>query len=229
MTVYDVAPRLPDVARLRELCRALAVLEVVLAPDSRDRYHQYDPAWRPGEEVAIARNGAGDEYAIVFTAAGVYVRGFDHESPMSPHATDDGEPWPGVLDSVPEVFRAQLDEPAFGDGYGTPHVTVCLWREPQDDAWRHGVIDFPAGDFPAGGDQDGADWLFGLLTDGTAEAARDWARDYYEQPVDLDAVRHLYAGRPLTDEVVTALNPATTRAAIADEISRIGYPLAAPA
>lgn len=222
MTAYDVARRLPGVARLRELCRALAALDVVLAPGSHDRYHQYDPAWAPGEEVAIARNGAGDEYAVVFSAAGVYVRGFDHESPMSPYATDDGKPWPGVLDSVPEVFRAQVDEPAFGDGYGTPHVTSCLWREPGDDAWRHGDIDFPDDD------QDGADWLFGLLTDGTAEAFREWAQGYYEQPVDLDAVRHLYAGRPLTAELVTALNPATTLTAIADDIARIGYPIGTP-
>lgn len=221
MTAYDVAGRLPGVSRLRDLCRALAVLDVVLDPDGRDRYHSYDPAWATGEEVALKRDGSGNDYSIVFTASGVYVRGFDHESPMSPYVTDDGKPWPGVLDSVPELFRAQVDEPAFTDEDGTPYVTVCLWRESGDDAWRHGDIDFPDGE------HDGADWLFGLLTDGTAEAARDWAQDYYERPVDLDAVRHLYAGRPLTAEVVTALNPATTRTAIAEDTSRIGYPTGA--
>lgn len=219
MTAYDVARRLPGASRLRELCRALAVLDVVLDPDSEDRYHHYDPEWAPGEEVAIARDGSGNEYSIVFTSGGVYVRGFDHESQMSPYATDDGKPWPGVLDSVPDRFRAQADEPAFADETGTPYVTVCLWREPGDDAWRHGDIDFP------GGYEDGADWLFDLLTDGTPDVFRDWAQEYYEQPVDLDAVRHLYAGRPLTDEVVTTLNPATTLTAIADDISRIGYPM----
>ncbi|GGV05405.1 hypothetical protein GCM10010502_70370 [Kitasatospora aureofaciens] len=46
------------------------------------------------------RNGSGDEYSIVFAPAGVYLRGFDHESPMSPYA-EDGV-WPGVVDSVHE-------------------------------------------------------------------------------------------------------------------------------
>lgn len=32
------------------------------------------------------RNGSGDEYAIVFSAAGAYIRGFDHEAVMSPYA-----------------------------------------------------------------------------------------------------------------------------------------------
>ncbi|MDQ2587961.1 hypothetical protein [Saccharothrix yanglingensis] len=218
MTAYDIADKLPAIPELRDLCRVLAVLDAVLDPDNEDRHHSYDPAWAPGEELASQKDGGGNEYSIVFTASGAYVRGFDHESPISPYATDDGKPWPGVTDSVPEVFRAQVDEPAFTDE-GTPCVTVCLWREWGDARWRHGDIAFPDDA------QDGADWLFDLLIDGSPEAFQDWAQDYYQQPVDLEAVRHLYAGRPLTTEVVAALNPATTLAAIADDIHRIGFPI----
>ncbi|MEA5362279.1 hypothetical protein VA596_22270 [Amycolatopsis sp., V23-08] len=218
MTVYDLARRLPAIPDLRALCRALAALDVLLSPDSDDRYHLYDTAWAPGEELASMRDGAGNEYSVVFTAAGAYIRGFDHESPMSPYATNDEEPWPGVLDDVPDVFRKCVAEPAFSDEYGTPYVTVCLWREHSDTAWRHGTIAFP------GKGDDGADWLFALLTERTPEAFREWAQDYYETPVDLDAVRHLYAGQPLTADVVTALNPATTLAAVADGVAATGYP-----
>jgi hypothetical protein len=222
VTVYDLARRLPAVPDLRALCRALAALDVVLNPGSEDRRHLYDTDWAPGEELASMRNGAGDEYSVVFTAAGAYVRGFDHESPMSPYATDDEQPWPGVLDAVPGVFRECVAEPAFSDEFGTPCVTVCLWREHRDTAWRHGVIDFPRD-----GD-DGADWLFGLLTDRTPEAFRDWAQDYYALPIDLDAVRHVYAGQPLTASVVTALGSATTLAAVADRVAATGYPIGRP-
>ncbi|MEU3650444.1 hypothetical protein AB0E59_44285 [Lentzea sp. NPDC034063] len=196
-----------------------AALDVVLSPDSDDRHHLYDTAWAPGEELASMRDGAGNEYAVVFTAAGAYVRGFDHESPMSPYATDDEKAWPGVLDSVPEVFRACVEEPAFSDELGMPFVTVCLWREHSGTAWRHGDIDFP------GDGDDGADWLFALLTDGTPEAFQDWAQSYYEMPVDLGAVRHFYAGLPLTEDVVTALNPATTLAAVTDQVAATGHPI----
>jgi hypothetical protein len=219
VTVYDLAHALPAIPDLRALCRALAVVDVVLNPGSHDRYHLYDTGWAPGEELASMRDGAGNEYSIVFTAAGAYVRGFDHESPMSPYATDDDEPWPGVLDTVPDVFRECVREPAFCDEYDTPYVTVCLWREHADTAWRHGVIAFPDD-----GD-DGADWLFALLTDGTPEAYQDWAQDYYERPVDLAAVRHIYAGQPLTANVVTALNSATTLAAVAERVAATGYPI----
>ncbi|SDP50162.1 hypothetical protein SAMN05421507_109173 [Lentzea jiangxiensis] len=217
VTAYDVARLLPAIPELRALCRALAVLDVVLDPGSDDRHHLFDTEWAPGEEMASMYDGSGNEYSIVFKAAGAYVRGFDHESLMSPYATDDGQPWPGVVDSVPEVFRECVEEPAFSDE-GTPSVTVCLWRENGDDAWRHGDIAFSEG-------EDGADWMFALLTEGTPEAYQDWAQDYYETPVDLDAVRHVYAGKPLTAAVVTALNPATSLADVADDVASIGYPV----
>ncbi|SER15904.1 hypothetical protein [Lentzea albida] len=183
---------LPGIPELRALCRAFAALDVLLDPDGVERHHSYSTTWAPGEELASMRDGSGNEYDIVFTAAGAYVRGFDHESPMSPYATDDDEPWPGVLDSVPEAFRAFVDEPAFADEFDMPVSTVCLWREHGDTAWRHGEIDFPTeGD-------DGADWMFALLTDGTPEAYQKWAQDHYETPVDLAVVRRVFAEHSVT-------------------------------
>ncbi|MFD9702727.1 hypothetical protein [Lentzea sp. NPDC059081] len=219
MTAYDVARRLPSIPDMRALCRALAALDVVLDPDTEDRYHLYDPSWGPDQQLASMRDGSGNEYSVVFTTAGAYVRGFDHESPMSPYATDDEKPWPGVLDSVPDVFRACVEEPAFSDEFGTPYVTTCLWREHSDATWHHGDIAFPATDH----DPDGADWLFALLTDGTPEGFQGWAQAYYEQPVDLDAVRHVYSGQPMTAEVVAALNPATSLAAVGESLAAMGW------
>ncbi|MGW4890992.1 hypothetical protein ACWEQL_01800 [Kitasatospora sp. NPDC004240] len=217
MTVNDVARSLPDPDTLRDHCRALAMLDAMLSPDWSSRYFSFDTRWSPTQEMASMRNGSGDEYSIVFAQAGVYIRGFDHESPMSPYA--EGEVWPGVVDSVPEEFRSCVDEPAFNDD-GIPTVTACLWRGPADEQWQTGEIDFPEGH----ADPDGSDWLFGLLVDRSSEAYAGFARDYYEIPVDLDAVRHVCALRPLTDDVVRALNAELTLAGLAEDIAEIGYP-----
>ncbi|MGW6914333.1 hypothetical protein ACWGB8_10995 [Kitasatospora sp. NPDC054939] len=195
------------------------MLDAILSPDWTDRYYSFDSAWAEGEETASMRNGSGDEYSIVFSAAGAYVRGFDHESPMSPYGSD-GEPWPGVVDDVPEVFRAYVTEPAFTDEDEVPVVTACLWREAADDGWRHGVIEFPAGE----GDPDGATNLFALLVDPTPEAYRRFAEDYYEVSVDIDAVRRVYALEPLDEDLVSSLNEDVTLADLADDLAEIGYP-----
>ena len=223
VTVHDVARRLPGIGVLRDHCRGLAMLEAVLSPEWADRYYSFDCGWSDDEEMASMRDGQGDDWFLVFSPDGAYLRGFAHESPMSPYARHtEPRPWPGVLDEVPEVFRRHLEEPAFADEDGRPLATACLWRKTGDTAWRAGEVDFPAeADEPA----DGADDLFELLVDRSAEAYRDWAEEYYEVRVDLEAVRHVLALRPLTDEVVAALNADVTLPGLAGEIAEIGYPV----
>ncbi|GLW52200.1 hypothetical protein [Kitasatospora phosalacinea] len=221
MPVADLISRLPGIPAVLDRCRALAMLDAVLAPVWADRCYSCDSRWAPGEVMASMRDGSGNAYRIVFSAAGAFATGFDHESALSPYRPGPGlgRPWPGLLDGVPEAFRAQLAEPAFcdGDGDGVPEATVCFWREAADPAWHTGN---PA---PAP-DDGGAARLFGVLLDGSPEAYRSFAEEYYEVDVALDAVRHVYALRPLTRQVVRALNPHLELAAPAGDVAEIGYP-----
>jgi hypothetical protein len=256
MTVAEVAPHLPAISELRDLSRALAMLDAILSPEWEFRYYSFDSDWsrEDGVEMASMRNGEGDDYSIVFSAPGAYVRGFTHESPMSPYGDERMAAWPGVLDEVPGAFCRWVEEPTFSDVDGVPVVTACLWRLHEDGqngsgeagngrargcgrdvsgrngsgrdvsgsgGWRHGTIDFPEGH----ADPDGSTALFGLLVDRTPEAYRRFAEDYYEVPVDLEAVRHVYNLRPLTKEVVGSLNPEITIADLAKDIAEIGSSL----
>ncbi|MCX5586028.1 hypothetical protein [Streptomyces erythrochromogenes] len=223
MSVYEILPVLPDVPALRDRCRALAVLEAVMDP--RDPFFAYAADWSETEEVALMDNGSGDDYAVVFSAAGAYARGFAHESRMSPWGGEDVEVWPGLVDDVPEVFRPYVTEPAFCDDDGdgpVPRVTVVFWREAADGAWRTGPVETPEG---PGGYGDGARDLFEVLAAGTPEAYRDFAEDYHERSVDLDAIRHVFALRPLTGDVVGALNPEADPGVVAGAVAATGYPV----
>ncbi|MEU4390572.1 hypothetical protein [Kribbella sp. NPDC023855] len=162
-------------------------------------------------------NGSGDQYAIVFSPEGAFARGFDHESPMSPYVSDDrSTTWPGLFDGVPDVFASQLDEPAFRDENGIAMATVCFWRRTGDDGWQCGPVE--------GVEKDGAERLFELLADGRPEAYLTFAEDCYEVALELDAVHHVYALMPLTEEIVTALNPEVMLKDLKDDIAEIGYP-----
>jgi hypothetical protein len=217
MTVREVARALPDIVVLRDRCRAVAMLDAILSPEWEYRYYSFDSQWGPGEEMASMRNGAGDMYSIVFSAAGAFIRGFDHSSPMSP-AVNDHQLWPGLVDSVPEVFIDCVREPAFSYD-GLLEATVCLWRQRGDDRWRAGEIRFPDSDDP-----DGADWLFAVLVDPTAIAYQTFAEDYYQHPVDIDAVREIHVLSPLTDDLVQRINPDLTLDNLTDDLAEIGYP-----
>ncbi|WP_426595624.1 hypothetical protein ACPPVS_08500 [Cellulomonas sp. McL0617] len=219
MTSHEVAAALPEIHVLRDRCRALATLEAILSPDWEDRYYSFDSHWAPGEEMASMRNGSGDSWSIVFTPDGVFVRGFDHESPMSP-AANGGVLWPGLIEGIPDVFLPCINEPAFSSD-GVPDATACIWRRALDSEWHVGVPDRPDGDDP-----DGADWLFAILLDGTATSYREFAEDYYEVDLDENPVDAVFALQPLTDELVQRLNPDMTLDELGDDLAEIGYPSA---
>ncbi|MER7690321.1 hypothetical protein [Streptomyces sp. NPDC097610] len=221
MTVYEVTAQLPETTVVQERARAMAMLDVIMCGEPSLRYYSFDPVWSEGESVASMADGSGNDYSVVFSSAGAFARGFDHESPMTPWAEEPLRLWPGLVDSVPEVFRPLLSEPAFCEHDGTLRATVCFWREASDAGWKSGVVDLPEEN---DGDVDGASRLFDVLVAGTAEAYREFAEEYYEMAPDLTAIQHILDHKPLTQAVVGLLNAERRLDDLHAEMAQIGYP-----
>jgi hypothetical protein len=158
------------------------------------------------------RNGSGDEYSIVFSPHGVFIRAFDHESKISPFAND-GELWDGLLVGLPQELQSQANEPAFSYE-GTLTATCCLWRQTGDATWNTGNPDLS--DLRSDGAR-----LLAILCDSTGESYRAFATDYYEVDPDLGAVAQVYAGLPRTDQHVSLLNPDLGLADVVEEVTAI--------
>lgn len=225
MTAYDIAAKLPPIDVLQNRCKALAVLERII--DGGWPYYTYTRAWGD-HEAALMSNGSGDEWAIVFTVDGAFIRVFDHESTMTPYRDPHRELWPGLLNGIPAVFRPQIEEPAFGDGEGHLLATAVLWRLSRDDRWHAGEgIMFPPLRGPYDDSGPDGSGLLEILLDDIVDRYVAFAEDYYEIEVNPTAVEHVIGHRPLTDVVVQTLNPEATVADLHDEIAAIGYPTAA--
>lgn len=63
------------------------------------------------------------------------------------------------------------------------------------------------------------------MLEGTAEAYVQFSDEYYEMAPALEAVQHVCDLKPLTQEVVSALNPEVRLEDLAEDIARIGYPI----
>lgn len=116
MSVHDVARRLPCISPLNDLCRSLAMLDAILCPEWDHRWHGFDAHWSPTEAMASMRDGSGGEYSLVFSAAGVYARGFDLEAVRHVYAlrplTDEV-----IAALAPERVPAELAEDIKEIGY----------------------------------------------------------------------------------------------------------------
>ena len=205
---------LPDIAGLRRLCQSLAMLDAILYPDWQGRYYSFNGCWDDRTSLGSMRNAEGDDYFILFMPAGAVIKGFAHESEMSPYQTQPNSVWPGLLDELPQELKPALSDPALL----LEDVTFCIWRLTQDNAWRRGGITFPNSK-----DADGSADLLALL-DGNPQSYQRWAEEYYEREIDLGAVEQVYRHEPLTGSLVELLNPEISLIDIEEDIKETGYP-----
>jgi hypothetical protein len=208
-----VSERLPSVDDLERVSLAIAALDCVLSPEWDQRKYSFDPAWGDGERMASMRDGFGNVYQIVFGPDGTVVRGFDHESELSPYRGRSLAP--GLLDGFPDVLRPVVDEPAFNGSEEFADLTFCAWRLDGDVAWSAGPVEDLGGS---------AERLFDVVLDATPDGYRRFAADYYEEELSLDVLRPFYELRPADALLVLALSGEADVAATLAELRETGYP-----
>ena len=206
---------IPKIDSLKRLCQSLAVLDAIMSPEWEYRYYSFNSKWSEGEMMGSMRNGSGDEYFILFNSHGAIMKGFAHESSMSPWASDPVQVWSGVLDHVPAEFGKFLTEPAFS----MSETTFCIWRRTEDESWQTGQIEYPEDDDP-----DGSEGLLFIL-DGEPRTYHEFAEEYYERAIDLQSVTSIYEHRPLTSEIVKKLNPEVSLESLRSDVEEIDYPV----
>lgn len=198
--------RLPSIPELRRITQSLAMLDAILCPEWEYRHYSFNSEWGAGEAMASWRNGMGDDWFLLLDAAGAAIKGFAHE------LADDRLFPQSIQEQVPADFSSFLREPAFS----MQHATFCYWRRAGDASWTK-VASVLA--------DDGADDMLALLVSGPS-GYKEWAEDYYEVPVSLEAVAALFSHQPLSDSVIRALNPEAALDSVYTEAREIGYPLA---
>jgi len=184
---------LPAPKDLWKRCIALAALDMALCPDPAARYYSFDAEWDDGEHLASMQNGQGDGYLIGFSDAGVFVKGFAHESAMAPDRTDPPAQWPGMYDACPDTLASFRDEPALS----AAAATFCFAWDAAHPGWQCGVTEFADGPDP-----DGSEELIGILGAGPEHYA-EFAKDYYElDKAPLELTRTMYAHDPVDMDLV---------------------------
>lgn len=206
---------LPSIAALGRQMQSLALLDAILEAEWQYRYFSFDAKWSKTEQMGSMRNGSGDDLFALFDSSGCFLRGFDHESVMSPWRSRHKKVWPGVLDHVPSEMSAALNEPAFH----MEDTTFCIWRLGDDPNWRVGRVDFPEGDDP-----DGSEWMLSLVA-GSPLDYQTFAADYFEVDVPLEPVKEIFAHAPLSRQLLARFPGVRAWADLVEDAQGIGYPV----
>lgn len=185
---------LPPPAVLRSSLRSAALLSVVYSQEEHYRCFRFDPAFDGGVSLGTYDNGSGDHMHVVFGGEHVAIKGFDHESPVSPYARDGHSSWPGIFEDFPAESHALLSDPALM----REDVTFCVWWSGSE--WECGALEF------LGGEDDGSSFLLPMAMM-NAVAFVAWVKDYYECDADPSIVQSVFDGVPLDRAMIVALNP----------------------
>lgn len=206
---------LPAIDALRGRLQQMAALDAVFSAKYGTAQHEFHPNWNRSQQMGAIKDGGGDELFAHFTPAGCFIKGFAHESVMTPFRTAPPTPWPGLFSSVPSDFRDSLREPAFD----IPATTFVVWRRATDPQWHTDKIEFPDHDYG-----DGSQDLLAQLVVSAADYA-EWLEENYELEVDAGIVASVFSNHPLTNAQLHTLNPSGMLAEMRRDVRETGYPL----
>lgn len=178
---------------LSQQLKCMAVLDIIM--NSReDAWLRRVQKYSSEREAYSFSNGSGDEMDIFFEENGVFIRGFDHENDLNQFGADEwddgffAETYAGVPENFLEIYK---------DGEQKEYMTFCMWYDYALECWKQNATE---------GNDGGKDFLLGCICKNAEEWA-EWAKDYYETDIDLEAADKVYSGGKLTAEDIRRLNP----------------------
>jgi hypothetical protein len=165
-------PRLTP-SQIRFALKSATACDAIVTTKDWLRSFWYEENWQDGVDMAKYDKGNGDHVFVFFTSDGqTIIKGFDHESQVSPHARDKYEVWPGIYDGAPPALMEYVKDVSVEH----EDVTFCCWSV-DGASWNAGSAVIPEEI------DDGSNWLMEMLQM-NSEAFINWAQSYYEKNFD---------------------------------------------
>lgn len=214
---YCTLKNIPCIDVMKKSLISMSALDIIINKEEWIRTYTYDPNWDSKVSLGKIDNGSGDDMYILFSEDGCIIKGFDHESELSPYAQDEFKVWKGIYEEVPDNLLKLLEDEAIEKEY----VTFCIWRENKDYEWKKGNVEIPKGY------DDGASYMLSrIYTD--SEEYLEWAEDYYEDLEDklpIKLIEDIFDFKPITKEMIKFLNENRNCEEVFENLREIGYPV----
>ncbi len=203
---------LPPPSRMRQICKALALLDATYS----ETYRVYTYELRPAGESAYMQSHSGDMFAIFFDSHGAVIRGFELYSALghSDRRPSDDELFEGLPESLFPGARGDYAD-------GGDDLTFVLWCG-NGDRWHTGRLTF---DEDEAGDVDGSETCLWMLADDRSTFL-EYAHHITECVGRMhdDDVAALFDMQPITTEMIVRLNASADVDSVLALAAEIGWP-----
>ncbi len=198
---------LPDTGRLKNFCKGLAALDIIMLEEewSFIRHYTYNSTWRKGKEAFFATDGSDQSMIVMFAPEGCVINGVDSE------LYDWEEKLPNIED-LTEGMPPTLQKLMNSREVKKMKSTFCVWTE-DGTTWNCNPIN----------GKDASEDLLSMI-DGNPQIYVEYGK-WHSADLPLEVVGQLCEGVPLTKEMILALNPKRSEwDEIKAGLDRIGYP-----
>jgi len=179
---------LPDIQKLKQICKSISALEIIMEQEWEMRYYSYNPSWDIDEEVFEMKSGCEEEMLILFNKHGSVISGINNE-------TFDWEADIPKIENLTKGLPEQFYDFIYNEPIKTRKSTFCIWRTIADSEWQTGETVEP----------DGSEDILYLL-DGVPKKYVEFCEDYYEKEIPLDIVEKIYQGESISLDMILKLN-----------------------
>ena len=202
---------LTEPKKFKSILKAQAILDIIMLDKDEEwmRITTYYPNYLENVDMFKIDNGSGDDMFILFSEHGVIIKGFDHESILSPHTKDEFKVADGIYNLVPKKLLDLLKDKSIEQ----ESVTFCIWRTSEDLEWNKGKVSIPKG-------EDDGKFLL-LYINETPDNWKTWAEDYYEEEFDIENIKKIYSNEEITLEMIEEMNPERDSESALREIKKI--------
>lgn len=195
------------------------MLDTIVAPGTRS--FEWHPHWNGrAQQAGGFKDGEGNFFFAWFSERGAVVRGFDHESKISPYRKDPPEVWPGMFRGLPPSLACEMTEPTLS----LDETTFCFWAEGTSLDWTSGAAANDAHGVREAKVTDEVDGSASLLQCFRLSFVR-WAATYYGTDLDPTALRRLWWNEPLDWETLERLNVDFDERAVREEAELLEWAL----
>lgn len=125
---------LPNAERLKNFCKGLAALDIIMVEEewSFIRHYTYNPAWRKGKEAFFATDGSDQSMIVMFAPEGCVINGVDSElydwEEKLPRIEDLTDGMPSALQKLMSSREVKkMKRPSASGRKMAPHGTAIPW------------------------------------------------------------------------------------------------------
>ena len=207
-------------ADIKTYLKNQAILDIIVVPEHESwrRLVSYQNDSEHDCERFKITTADGDHLYVLFTKKGVLLKGFDHDSYLSPFQNKQKSHAKVIYEQVPpELLHPLIEEEDL------ENVTFCLWKSKDETEWNKNkpVLNIQC-QSEADELDDGEKHLLSYIFS-NAEDWFDWASIYYELEEEAwDAAERLYESGEVTRPMVMDLNPDRDYDTIIDECETLG-------